>query len=107
MSSKRADSFTALADPTRRSILALLGERQVLSAGEIATRYPHMSRAAVSKHLGILRKTHLVRARDHGRQVHYRLDPSPLAEVADWLAIFSDYWDQSLDRLKRQAEATQ
>ena len=88
----------------RRSILALLRERQVLSGGEIATRYPHMSRAAVSEHLGVLRKAHLVRARDHGRQVHYRLDPAPLTEVANWLTIVAEYWEQSLKRLKRQAE---
>lgn len=104
MSSRRADPFGALADPTRRSILALLHERQALSAGEIASRYPQMSRAAVSKHLGVLRRARLVRARDRGRQVHYRLDPAPLSEVATWLTTFGDYWEQSLERLKLQAE---
>jgi DNA-binding transcriptional ArsR family regulator len=103
--SKRRDAFAALADPTRRSILELLRDRTTLTAGEIAAHYPAISRAAVSKHLGVLRGARLVRAREQGRERHYRLDPRPLAEIyRDWLEGFAPLWDESLNRLKRQVE---
>ncbi len=103
--SKRRDAFAALADPTRRSILDLLRERRTLTAGAIAARFPQVSRAAVSKHLRVLRQARLVRARERGREWHYRLDPRPLAEIyQDWLGSFAPYWDESLQRLKRQVE---
>ena len=103
--SKRKDAFAALADPTRRSILDLLREQQTLTAGEIAARFPQVSRAAVSKHLRVLREARLVRARELGRQWHYRLDPRPLKEIyREWLERFAPYWEESLARLKRQVE---
>ncbi len=103
--SKRKDAFAALADPTRRSILELLRERPTLTAGEIAARFPALSRAAVSKHLGVLRRARLVRARERGRERHYRLDPQPLEEIyRDWLSAFAPMWEGSLERLKEQAE---
>ncbi len=103
--SKRRDAFGALADPTRRAILNLLRERPSLTAGAIAARFPGLSRAAVSKHLGVLRRARLVKAREAGREWHYTLDPRPLAEVYhDWLSAFAPLWDESLQRLKRRAE---
>lgn len=103
--SRRRDAFAALADPTRRGILELLRERSTLNAGEIAAHFPQMSRAAVSKHLGVLRQARLVRARERGREWHYRLDPQPLAEIyREWLASFAPLWEASLERLKRQVE---
>jgi DNA-binding transcriptional ArsR family regulator len=103
--SKRRDAFAALADPTRRSILELLRDQTTLTAGEIAAHYPHISRAAVSKHLGVLRRARLVRARERGREWHYRLDPRPLAEIYRvWLERFAPLWDESLERLKRRVE---
>ena len=103
--SKRRDAFAALADPTRRAILDLLRDEPGLKAGEIAGRFPRISRAAVSKHLGVLRNARLVRAREVGREWHYTLDPAPLAEIYQaWLASFAPLWEQSLERLKRQAE---
>ena len=103
--SKRKDAFAALADPTRRAILDLLRERGTCTAGEIAAHFPRVTRAAVSEHLGVLRRARLVRARERGREWHYTLDPRPLAEVyANWLARFAPLWEESLARLKRQAE---
>jgi len=103
--SKRRDAFGALADPTRRAILDLLRERRSLTAGEIAARFPRISRAAVSKHLRVLRLARLVKARERGREWHYTLDARPLAEVyRDWLISFAPYWEESLERLKRQVE---
>lgn len=103
--SKRSDPFAAIADPTRRAILDLLREHETLTAGEIAVRFPKISRAAVSKHLRVLRESRLVKARTQGRQWHYRLDPLPLAELyRDWLSRFAPLWDERLQQLKRQAE---
>jgi DNA-binding transcriptional ArsR family regulator len=103
--SRRRDAFAALADPTRRAILDLLRERESLTAGAIAARFPRVSRPAVSKHLRVLRQARLVRARDRGREWHYRLDAKPLAEIYQaWLGRFAPYWEESLERLKRQVE---
>ena len=103
--SKRKDPFAALADPTRRAILDLLRERESMTAGKIAARFPRMSRAAVSKHLRVLREARLVGAREEGREWHYRLDARPLAEIhRDWLGKFAPLWEESLERLKRRAE---
>jgi DNA-binding transcriptional ArsR family regulator len=80
----RVDPFDAIADETRRRILDLL-HRRSLRAGEIARRFPEISRPAVAKHLGILRRAELVRARRVGREVRYSLNTAPLAEVQGWL----------------------
>ena len=94
-----------MADPTRREILELLRDRGVLTAGELAAEFP-VSRAAVSKHLGILRRAKLVRARARGREMDYRLAPAPLAEVyGRWLATFVPVMEESLAALKERAEA--
>ena len=103
--SKRRDAFGALADPTRRSILDLLRGKPSLTAGEIASHYPRVSRAAVSKHLRVLREARLVRARERGREWHYSLDARPLATVyREWLESFAPYFEESLGRLKRRVE---
>jgi DNA-binding transcriptional ArsR family regulator len=99
-------TFAALADPTRRAILDLLRDHASLTAGEIAGRFPALSRPAVSKHLGVLRRASLVHARERGRENHYTLDALPLREVQlAWLERFAPHWEQSLEQLKRQAEA--
>ena len=104
-SSKRKDAFTALADPTRRSILELLRDKSTLTAGEIARCYPRVSRAAVSKHLGVLRQARLVKARESGREWHYTLEPGPLGEIyRDYLSGFAPIWEESLRQLKRLIE---
>jgi DNA-binding transcriptional ArsR family regulator len=100
--------FAALADSTRRAILDLLRERQTLTAGEIASRFPTISRPAVSKHLRVLREAGLVQAQERGRQNHYTLDARPLAEIQrGWLNDFAPHWQQSLNRLKGRAERPQ
>ena len=104
-SSKRRDAFGALADPTRRSILELLREQRTLTAGAIASRYPRVSRAAVSKHLRVLREARLVKARERGREWHYSIEPAPLEAIyREYLARFAPLWEDSLRQLKRQAE---
>ena len=64
-----------------------------------------MSRAAVSKHLRVLREAHLVRALERGREWHYSLDARPLGTVhREWLESFAPYWEESLGRLKRRVK---
>ena len=102
----RSDAFAAIADPTRRSILDSLREHESLTAGEIASRFPRVSGAAVSKHLGVLRRAHLVRAKHRGRENHYRLETDRLAELRRWLEYFAPVMEDSLQRLKERVEGS-
>jgi len=101
----RADPFAALADPTRRTILESLRDEPEQTAGQIAGRFPRVSRAAVSKHLGVLRRAHLVRATHRGRERHYRLQADRVAQVRTWLESFAPAMEQSLANLKRRVES--
>jgi DNA-binding transcriptional ArsR family regulator len=87
----------AIADPTRRNILALLrvGE-QPAGAMVDALSLPQPS---VSKHLRVLREAGLVRVRIDGPRRLYRLDPAPLAELDAWLAPYRVFWADKLDAL--------
>jgi DNA-binding transcriptional ArsR family regulator len=80
---RSANVFGAIADPTRRAILDVLraGER---SAGQVADQFP-VSRPAVSRHLRILRRAGLLRARQHLRARFYSLDGRALRQVDEWL----------------------
>jgi DNA-binding transcriptional ArsR family regulator len=99
------DAFSALSDPTRREILEQLRVQGTLTAGAIAACFPEISRAAVSKHLRVLRESGLVRADEAGREQHYTLDAAPLVRVhREWLAPFVVDWDANLAALKRRAE---
>jgi DNA-binding transcriptional ArsR family regulator len=91
------EALAALADPTRRELVALLveGER---AAGDLAGRFA-VSRPAISRHLRVLREAGLVRARTEGRRRVYALDPRPLRELDDWLQPYRDLWAQRLDAL--------
>jgi DNA-binding transcriptional ArsR family regulator len=90
-------ALAALADPTRRTIVDALRERE-LDAGSIADLFP-TSRPGVSRHLRVLRETGLVRAREEGRRRVYTLDPAPLAELDAWLARYRAFWTNRLDAL--------
>jgi DNA-binding transcriptional ArsR family regulator len=96
--------FHAVADPTRRAILDQLrtGGAAVV---DLAAGF-HMSRPAVSKHLGVLRRARLVQERREGRQRIYRLNPEPLREVAAWAEGYRLFWQGSLNRLKHHLEGT-
>jgi DNA-binding transcriptional ArsR family regulator len=90
-------ALEALADPTRRTIVELLAERE-LSAGELAARFD-TSRPAVSRHLRVLREQGLVTARIEGRRRLYSLDPEPLEELDEWLSHYRRFWTNRLDAL--------
>jgi DNA-binding transcriptional ArsR family regulator len=96
-------AFSALADPTRRAVLDLLraGTRP---AGDIARAFP-VSRPAISKHLRILRRAHLVEERREGRHRMYQLNPEPLKAVDSWLEHYRAFWSASLGNLKSFVEA--
>jgi DNA-binding transcriptional ArsR family regulator len=91
------EALAALADPTRRELVALLAGGEI-PAGELADRFP-VSRPAISRHLRVLREAGLVRARTDGRRRLYALDPRPLRELDDWLEPYRDLWARRLDAL--------
>src|ERR1051325_9634903 len=99
----RDAAFSALADPTRRAVLDLLrsGTRP---AGDIARAFT-VSRPAISKHLSILRRAHLVEERREGRHRMYHLNPEPLKAVDSWLNQYRQFWTASLNNLKAFVEA--
>jgi DNA-binding transcriptional ArsR family regulator len=95
-------TFAALADPTRRSILAHLarGDKCVTHLAK-----PHaMSLPAVSKHLRVLEKAGLLRRRRYGRVHEMRLDAEPLRQAAQWVEEYRKFWQGSLDRLAEYLE---
>src|SRR5262252_6600854 len=96
-------AFSALADPTRRAVLDLLrtGTRP---AGDIARAFT-VSRPAISKHLSILRRAHLVEERREGRHRLYHLNPEPLKAVDSWLEQYRNFWASNLANLKAFVEA--
>ena len=96
-------AFSALADPTRRAVLDLL-RAGTQPAGEIARAFP-VSRPAISKHLKILRRAHLVDERRQGRHRMYQLNPEPLKAVDSWLEHYRQFWSASLTNLKTFVEA--
>jgi DNA-binding transcriptional ArsR family regulator len=90
-------TFAALADPTRRRILAHLahGDRCVTDLAR-----PHaMSLPAVSKHLRVLEKAGLVRRRRYGRIHQLKLEAKPMKQAAQWVEEYRKFWEGSLDRL--------
>ncbi len=92
----------AVADPHRRRILALLAERD-LPVGAIAKQLP-IGRHAVMKHLRVLQSARLLSVRPEGRAHIQTLNAAPLRSVEAWLTRFEGFWDESLQRLKRQVE---
>jgi DNA-binding transcriptional ArsR family regulator len=95
-------AFQALADPTRRAVLDLL-RRGRQPAGEIAGAFP-ISRPAISKHLRLLRRAHLVEERREGRHRVYQLNPEPLRAVDSWLDQYRRFWTMNLNNLKQFVE---
>ena len=97
-------TFAALADPTRRQILAHLarGDRRVTDLAR-----PHdMSLPAVSKHLRVLENAGLLRRRRYGRVHEMRLNAEPLKKAAQWVEDYRKFWEGSLDRLAAYLEKT-
>ena len=97
--------FAALADPTRRGILAQLAARGPATATDLATVLP-ISRQAIAKHLGLLTEAGLVVAEPgERRRVRYRLHSAPIQVAQQFLAALARDWDSSLDALRRHLGA--
>jgi len=90
-------TFHALADPTRRGILAQLALGEA-SVGELAAPYD-MSLPAISKHLKVLEGAGFLTREKDGRVHRCRLEPAPMKEAADWIDQYRRFWEGQLDRL--------
>jgi DNA-binding transcriptional ArsR family regulator len=90
-------TFAALADPTRRAILARLAKGEA-TVTELAAPF-ELSLPAISKHLKVLQRAGLI---EQGRQAQWRpcrLKPQPLRDVADWIGQYRRHWEESFERL--------
>jgi DNA-binding transcriptional ArsR family regulator len=90
-------TFAALADPTRRAILARLATGEC-SVSELAEPFD-MSMPAVSKHLRVLERAGLIAQRREAQRRPCRIEAAPLKEVADWAERYRQIWEQRFDRL--------
>jgi DNA-binding transcriptional ArsR family regulator len=103
-SGARLDStFAALADATRRGILARLARRGETSVSDLAAPC-QMSLPAVSKHLRVLEKAGLVSRQKDGRVRRCRLRPEPMKDAAAWIEHYRQFWETQLDSLARYVE---
>jgi DNA-binding transcriptional ArsR family regulator len=91
-------TFAALADPTRRAILARLaqGERPVM---ELAAPF-RISAPAITRHLKVLERAGLITRSREAQRRPCRLNAAPLQQAADWVALYRQHWEQGFDRLE-------
>ncbi len=90
-------TFSALADPTRRAILARLA-REEITVSQLADPFP-ISLPAISKHLRVLERAGLVRQVKEGRVRHCRLVAEPMRDAVEWIERYRGFWEQQLDAL--------
>jgi DNA-binding transcriptional ArsR family regulator len=90
--------YGAIADPTRRAILAVLAGGDA-TVGTLADRFP-ISFNGVSKHVKVLERAGLVHRAIHGREHRLSLNPAPLREAARWLGHYRAFWEMRLDGLE-------
>lgn len=93
----RRDIFQAIADPTRRAILALIA-LQAMTPNAIADNF-HTTRQSVSKHLRILTECELVKQEQQGREIYYSLEIEKMKEIDQWLNQFRKIWETRFDQL--------
>jgi DNA-binding transcriptional ArsR family regulator len=96
-------TFAALADPTRRALLAQLSERESLSVSELARPFA-ISLPAVMKHLDVLSDAGLVAREKTGRTVACRLHAEPMRAATDWLNRYQRFWSEQFDNLAAYLE---
>jgi DNA-binding transcriptional ArsR family regulator len=100
-----SSTFAALADPTRRAILARLASGEA-TVSELAEPF-EMSMPAISKHLKVLERAGLIA---RGREAQYRpcrLEPTPLKDVSTWVERYRQMWEQRFDRLEAYLQEVQ
>ena len=93
----RRDIFQAIADPTRRAIIALIA-LQAMTPNALAEHFD-TSRQAVSKHLRILTECELVVQEQKGREIYYRLEIEKMKEIDKWLEQYRKIWETRLNQL--------
>lgn len=101
------DVFTALSDPTRRSILEMLASAGHLSASDIYDRFP-VSHPAISQHLKALREAGLVQVEKKAQFRYYRINPQPIQELGVWVQKMTERWEEQfsvLDALLQEEQA--
>jgi DNA-binding transcriptional ArsR family regulator len=97
MTDQLTTTFAALADPTRRAILARLARGEA-TVNELAEPFP-MTVQAISKHLKVLERAGLITRERTAQLRPSRLHGAALKEIADWLGDYRAYWDETFDRL--------
>ena len=100
----KATVFAALGDETRLSLLTKLGRGERYSISEL-TEGTKLTRQAVTKHLRVLERVHIVHAKRAGRHSLFELDPQPIHELKVYLETVSKQWDVALARLKAFVES--
>ena len=100
-----SSTFAALADPTRRAILAHLAEGEA-TVNELAEPFP-ISVQAVSQHLKVLERAGLITRSRSAQLRPSRLQAAPLKEAVDWLEKYGRFWEGSFDRLETRLEASE
>jgi DNA-binding transcriptional ArsR family regulator len=95
----RRDIFQAIADPTRRAIVALIAI-QAMTPNALAEHF-HTSRQAVSKHLQILTECELVKQEQQGREIYYSLEIEKMKEIDKWLNQFRRIWETNFNQLDK------
>ena len=93
----KQDLFQAIADPTRRAILALIAI-QALTPGAMAEQFD-MSRQAVSKHIKVLQECDLIKPEQSGREICYHFNPKKMQELDIWLSQFRKNWETQFNQL--------
>ena len=93
----KQDLFQAIADPTRRAILALIAI-QALTPGAMAEQFD-MSRQAVSKHIKVLQECDLIKPEQSGREIYYHFNPKKMQELDIWLSQFRKNWETQFNQL--------
>jgi len=93
----RRDIFQAIADPTRRAIIALIAIQSMTPNG-IAEHFD-TTRQAISKHLRVLTECELVKQEHQGREIYYQLEIEKMKEVDKWLEQFRKIWESRFDQL--------
>ena len=96
--------FSALADPTRRTIIELLAAHGQMSAGDIYANFS-MTNPAVSQHLKILRKAELVQIEKDAQKHLYRLNPNKMHSLEHWIKQTTDLWNDRFDKLDSLLDA--
>src|SRR5690606_18786811 len=93
----RRDVFQAIADPTRRAIIALIA-LQAMTPNALAEHFD-TTRQAVSKHLKILTECEMVKPEQQGREIYYQLEIDKIKEIDRWLEQFRKIWKDRFDQL--------